>query len=93
MHAPSVVGTIQVLVGRAPLDVSGVVRMGISYESVQRTGKVMVMGAIEPNLHQLLHQTGLHLEDLLLILAEDQIASMRSRVAKSKRTLQMLSLV
>ena len=44
---PNVVGTIQVLIKRAPLVVSCVVIMGISYENVQRTDKVMVIGTIE----------------------------------------------
>ncbi|KAH0679995.1 hypothetical protein KY290_022105 [Solanum tuberosum] len=35
---------------------------------------------------------GLHLDELLLVLAEEQIAFMQSPVVKSKRTLQMLSL-
>ncbi|KAG5632224.1 hypothetical protein H5410_003941 [Solanum commersonii] len=69
-----------------PLVASSVARTVISCESVQRTSRVMVMGAIEPSLLQLLHQTGLHLEGLLPVLAEEQTAYMLSLVAKSKRT-------
>ncbi|KAH0679850.1 hypothetical protein KY284_020935 [Solanum tuberosum] len=50
------------------------------------------MAAIEPSLLQLLHQTELHLEGLLPVLAEEQTAYMLSTVAKSKRIRQMLSL-
>ena len=49
--------------------------------------------SIEPNLHQFLNQTRLHLEELLLVLANEQTAFMQLQVIKSKQTLQMLSLV
>ncbi|KAH0715068.1 hypothetical protein KY284_007973 [Solanum tuberosum] len=89
---PCVLGTTQVFVVRAPLVVSSVVRLGISCESVQRTSREIVMGVIEPILLQLLHQTELYLEGLLLVLAEEQTAYMLSLVAKSKRIRQILSL-
>ncbi|KAG5611701.1 hypothetical protein H5410_022982 [Solanum commersonii] len=41
------------------------------------------MGAIEPSLLQLLHQTKLHLEGQLSILTEEQTAYMLSTVAKN----------
>ena len=44
---------------------------------------------IEHNLHKLLHPTGLHLEEPLLIQAEGQTTSVQSLAAKSKRTLHM----
>jgi len=49
--------------------------------------------AVGPILHLLLHQTGLHLEELLLVPVEERIASMPSPVDMSKRILQTLSLV
>ncbi|KAH0665107.1 hypothetical protein KY285_026313 [Solanum tuberosum] len=58
-----------------------------------KTYMAMEIGAIEPNLLQLLHHTGLHLEELLQGLAEEKTAYMRSIIIKSKRILQMLSLV
>ncbi|XP_049413164.1 uncharacterized protein LOC125876092 [Solanum stenotomum] len=70
--------------------VSSVIRVGISCESVQGTSRVM--GAIEPSLLQSLHQTGLHLDELLLVLTEEQTACMLSIIAKCKRIHQMLSL-
>ena len=39
------------------------------------------------NLHQMFHQKGYHLEELLLVLAEGQTSSMQSLAAKSKTTL------
>ena len=47
----------------------------------------------ESNLDQLLKQSGLHPEEILLVPAEGKITSMQSLAAKSKRTLQMLSRV
>ena len=49
--------------------------------------------AIELNLRQLLHQTRLHLEEPLLVLAEGQTNTMQSLAAKRKITLYMLSQV
>ena len=46
----------------------------ISCKNVQRTSKVMLVGAIESSLLQLLYQTKLHLEELLQVVAEDQTA-------------------
>ena len=59
LHVLSVVGTTQGCVVMAPLVASSVAR------SVLRTGRVMVMGAIEPSLLQLLHQTELYIDELL----------------------------
>ncbi|KAH0761440.1 hypothetical protein KY290_017513 [Solanum tuberosum] len=92
MHMLSVVGTTQVSVVIVSLVVSSVVKRVTSLKSAFRTGKVMGIREIEHNLHQLLHQTKLHLEELLQGQAEEQTADMLSRVAKSKRILQMLSL-
>lgn len=48
MHAPSAEGITQVLVMRAPLVVSILVRMVISFQNLQRTIRViMVIGALE----------------------------------------------
>ena len=46
--------------------------------------------ALELNLHQLLHDIGLHLEDPLSVLEEGQTVSMESVAVKSKRNLQVL---
>ena len=58
-----------------------------------KLSKVVEIQATEPNLHQFLHHTSLHFEELVLVLAEGKTASMRSLIAKRKRTLQILSLV
>ena len=87
MHTSSVVETIQVLVVMVPLVLSNVVRIGISYECVQRTCREMIMREIEPNLCQLLHQTWLHLQEPLLVLVEGKTTSMQSLTANNKRTL------
>ena len=47
---------------------------------------VVEIQAIDPNPHQLLHQIGLYLEDLVLVRVEDRTTSMCSLVAKRKRT-------
>ena len=52
----------------------------------------MVVREIEPRLLQLLHQTGVNLEELLLELAEEQTACILSKISTSMRTLQMFSL-
>ena len=49
--------------------------------------------ANKAQFHQFLHQAGLHLEKLLPVLAEEQIAFMRSLVSKRKRIPKMLTLV
>ncbi|KAL3380133.1 hypothetical protein AABB24_000652 [Solanum stoloniferum] len=59
LHVLSVVETTQGSVVMAPLVASRVAKMVISCENVRRTSRVMVMGAIEPSLLQLLHQTEL----------------------------------
>ena len=41
------------------------------------------MGATEFSFHQSHHQIGLHIGELLLLLAEEQTACMLSRVAKT----------
>jgi len=43
-------------------------------KSVLRTRKVVEIRSIEPNLHQLLWQSRLHLEELLLILVGEETA-------------------
>ncbi|KAH0675767.1 hypothetical protein KY285_023568 [Solanum tuberosum] len=93
LHVLSVVGTTQGCIVMAPLVASSVDRMVIPSENVQRTKRVVVTGAIEPSLLQVLHQTELHLEGLLSVVAEDQTSYMLSQVAKSKRIRQMLLLL
>ena len=73
--------------------VSSVVGLGISCESVQRTSREIIVMAIEPNLHQLLHQTGLHLGELPLVQVEEKTTYMFSTIARSMRVHQKLSLV
>ena len=46
-----------------------------------------------PSLYRLLKQTGLHLGELLPVLAEEKTAYMFSTISKSKRICQMFSLV
>ena len=58
-----------------------------SWKSALIISKVLVIREVELNLHQLLHQTGLHLEDPLMVLAEGQTVFMQSLATKSKRTL------
>lgn len=70
--------------------VSSVVGLGISCESVQRTSREIIVMAIDPNLHQLLHHTEQHLEELLLELVEEQTICMLSTNAKAKRIHHML---
>ncbi|WMV26067.1 hypothetical protein MTR67_019452 [Solanum verrucosum] len=62
-------------------------------ECPKNTGTVMVMGEIDPSLFQLLHQTELHLDELLQGQAEKETVFMLSLVTESKRIRQMLSLV
>ena len=50
---------------------SWVVSSAVRLEIIQRENKVVVMGSIELNLHQLLHQIGLHLGSVLLVLTEE----------------------
>ncbi|WMV59048.1 hypothetical protein MTR67_052433 [Solanum verrucosum] len=52
----------------------------------------MLMGAIEPNLLQFLHQTELHLDELFQGQVEEDTVFMLPLVAKRKRIPQMLSL-
>ncbi|WMV33238.1 hypothetical protein MTR67_026623 [Solanum verrucosum] len=54
-------------------------------ESVLRVDKVMVIGAIDPSLLQLLHQTELHLDERLQGLAEKKTIFMLTLVAESNR--------
>ena len=49
--------------------------------------------SIEFNLHQYLHQIGLHLWELLRVQAEEQTACMLLLIALNKRIHQMASLV
>lgn len=61
-----------------------------SWKSALITSKVMEIKAIEFNRHHLLHRRGLHPEELL---EEEQTSIMQSLVIKSKRIIQMLSLL
>ena len=85
LHVLSVVETNQeiVVISR---QVSSVVKR----RTDPRIIKVVEIWAIELNLHQLLYQKGLHLEESLLVQAEGQTIFMQSLATKNKRTLQML---
>ena len=73
--------------------VSSAGKRDISWKSVLRISKVVEIWATEPSLNHLLPQKGMHLEELLPVLEKGNTSPMQSLVAKSKRTLQMLSLV
>lgn len=51
------------------------------------------MGATKPSLHQLLYQIGMHLGEILSIVAEEQTTCILSIIAKTKMIRQILSLV
>ena len=87
----SMAETTQVFVVRDLLVVSSVITMVIFRGSVMRTEKVVEIRAIRTNFLQLLHQIELHLNGILLVLAEKQTAYRISIGAKSKRVHQMLS--
>ena len=50
---------------------SWVFSSAVKLEIIQRENKVVVMGSIELNLHQWLHQIGLHLGEVLLVLTKE----------------------
>ena len=60
-----------------------------SRESDLRTCGVVEILATKPNLHQLLHQKGLHLEEPLLVLTEGKIASMQSLLTPNFDPMQL----
>lgn len=70
---------------------SSVVNRTTSCKSCLRTNKVVAIQVIDLNIHQLLHQIVMHLQDPLTVLVEGKTVSIESLAAKCKRTLQMLS--
>ena len=90
MHAVDVVEPTGVNVVMARHFVSSVVKMVTLWGISLRTVNVVEIRALELNLHQLLHDIGLHLEDPLSVLEEGQTVSMESVAVKSKRNLQVL---
>ena len=66
--------------------VSCVVKRVTSWENTLLISKVVKIRATYPNLHCLVHQIGLHREEILLVLTERKVSSMQSLAAKSKRT-------
>ena len=93
LHVVNMVEPTLVYIVRARQVISSVVKRVTSKESDLRIRKVVEIQAIELNLHQLLHQTSMYLEEPLLVSAEGKTFSMQSLVFKRKKTLQMLSLV
>ena len=86
-------GTTLVIVVMLIRVVSNVVNKGTTWKSVPRIRRAVEIRALEPNLHHLIPQIGLHLEEPLLVLADGQTVSMQSLATKSKKTLQLLSWV
>ncbi|KAH0661984.1 hypothetical protein KY284_026915 [Solanum tuberosum] len=90
MHVLSVVGTTLVRVVMAPLVALSVAERSLHARvSKEQTGNSNWGNTT--SLLQLIHQTKLHLEEILQVLAEEQTAYTLSPVAKSKRIHQMLS--
>lgn len=70
--------TTRVLVVKTSRVVSSVSRIVISCGSIQFMRRVIIMGPMEPNILQLLHDIKLHLKRLHPLLAEDQTSNMLS---------------
>lgn len=94
LRAPSVEEISLVFFVRDPRVASSVVRPGFSCGSVPITKKAGVeIGAIKLSHYQFIHQRGLHLCEVFLVLTEEQTFCMLSKTAMNMRIQQTFSLV
>ena len=93
MYVLNVMETTQVNIVRVRQVASSLVKGVTFLGSARRINRVVEIQATELNLHKLLHQIGLHLEDPLLVPAKGQTATKQSLAANRKITLQMFSRV